>query len=74
VDELGENRIEGTTHERRLWDRQSGNRTSVLQAPDGSQRLLVEGDRVLEGEQVETGASGAITLSLADGKQLDLWP
>jgi hypothetical protein len=41
-------------------------------APDGSQRLLVEGDRVLEGEQVETGASGAITLSLADGKQLDL--
>jgi hypothetical protein len=41
-------------------------------APDGSQRLLVEGDRILEGEQVETGASGAITLSLADGKQLDL--
>lgn len=41
-------------------------------SPDGSKRLLTEGDRVLEGEHVQTGAAGAITLSLPDGKQLDL--
>ncbi|MDU1083625.1 MAG: retention module-containing protein, partial [Leclercia adecarboxylata] len=41
-------------------------------SPDGSTRLLTEGDRVLDGEQVQTGATGAITLSLANGKQLDL--
>ncbi|WP_333893438.1 retention module-containing protein, partial [Atlantibacter subterraneus] len=41
-------------------------------SPDGSQRLLIEGDRIFEGEQVLTGAAGAVTLSLADGKTLDL--
>ncbi|HCC13004.1 MAG TPA: hypothetical protein DEQ39_19305, partial [Atlantibacter hermannii] len=39
---------------------------------DGTQRLLIEGDRIFEGEQVLTGAAGAVTLSLADGKTLDL--
>lgn len=41
-------------------------------APDGSRRLLVEGDHILNGEQVDTGTAGAVTLSLADGRTLDL--
>ncbi|WP_420173009.1 retention module-containing protein, partial [Leclercia adecarboxylata] len=41
-------------------------------SPDGSKRLLTEGDRILDGEQVQTGPTGAISLSLADGKQVDL--
>lgn len=41
-------------------------------SPDGSKRLLVEGDRILSGEQVETAANGAVTITLPDGKTLDL--
>ncbi|VFS56481.1 Uncharacterised protein [Kluyvera cryocrescens] len=41
-------------------------------SPDGSRRLLVEGDKILAGEQLETGANGAVTLTLPDGKTLDL--
>ncbi|MBP8186028.1 MAG: retention module-containing protein, partial [Pseudomonas sp.] len=39
---------------------------------DGVQRLLVEGDRLFAGEQVITGATGMLTLQLADGRSLDL--
>lgn len=41
-------------------------------APDGSRRLLVEGDKIQTGEQIETGANGAVTLTLSNGKTLDL--
>ena len=37
-------------------------------SPDGTRRLLVEGDKILSGEQIETGANGAVTLALPDGK------
>ncbi|MFJ5367140.1 retention module-containing protein, partial [Pectobacterium punjabense] len=41
-------------------------------ALDGSQRLLVAGDRVYSGEEVITGANGAVSITLPDGKTLDL--
>ncbi|UVO10532.1 retention module-containing protein [Pectobacterium polonicum] len=41
-------------------------------ALDGSQRLLVAGDRVYSGEEVMTGANGAVSITLPDGKTLDL--
>ncbi|POD90814.1 Ig-like domain-containing protein [Pectobacterium odoriferum] len=41
-------------------------------ALDGSQRLLVAGDRVYRGEEVVTGANGAVSITLPDGKTLDL--
>ncbi|KAB0505441.1 retention module-containing protein, partial [Pseudomonas lini] len=41
-------------------------------SPEGIRRVLVEGDRLLVGDQVDTGAAGAITLELADGRILDL--
>ncbi|MGE8501468.1 MAG: retention module-containing protein [Pseudomonas sp.] len=41
-------------------------------SPDGARRLLVEGDRLFKGEEVLTGASGMVTLALADGRTLDL--
>ncbi|MGX0893488.1 surface adhesion protein [Pseudomonas sp. ADAK2 TE3594] len=41
-------------------------------SPEGIRRVLVEGDRLLVGDQVDTGAAGAITLELADGPTLDL--
>ncbi|TBU94604.1 retention module-containing protein, partial [Stutzerimonas kirkiae] len=41
-------------------------------AADGARRLLVEGDRVFTGEEVLTGASGAITIELPDGRTLDV--
>ncbi|MEH2922330.1 Ig-like domain-containing protein [Samsonia erythrinae] len=41
-------------------------------AVDGSQRLLVAGDRVYRGEEVVTGANGAVSITLPDGKTLDL--
>ncbi len=41
-------------------------------SPDGSRHLLVEGDTILEGEQIDTGAEGAISITLSDGKTLDL--
>ncbi|MCK6190244.1 retention module-containing protein, partial [Pseudomonas sp. EYE_354] len=41
-------------------------------SPEGIRRLLVEGDRLFAGEQVDTGASGAVSLELADGRTIDL--
>ncbi len=41
-------------------------------SPEGIRRLLVEGDRLFAGEQVDTGASGAVSLELADGRVIDL--
>ncbi|OOV94603.1 retention module-containing protein [Pseudomonas sp. MF4836] len=41
-------------------------------SPEGIRRLLVEGDRLFAGEQVQTGPEGAVSLELADGRVLDL--
>ncbi|MGK7287113.1 retention module-containing protein [Buttiauxella agrestis] len=38
---------------------------------DGSQRLLKEGDRIYSGEEIVTGASGAVSVALPDGKTLE---
>lgn len=48
-------------------------------SPDGVRRLLVEGDRLFRGEQVQTGEAGRISLTLDDGQTVDLgrasqWP
>ncbi|MBJ3592292.1 retention module-containing protein [Salmonella enterica subsp. enterica serovar Saintpaul] len=40
--------------------------------PDGSQRLLKEGDRIYTGEEVVTSDNGAVSLSLPDGKTVDI--
>ncbi|WP_143515216.1 retention module-containing protein, partial [Pseudomonas putida] len=39
---------------------------------DGTRRLLVEGDRVFAGEQLETGAAGAVAVRLNNGAELTL--
>ena len=39
---------------------------------NGAQRLVHEGDRVYSGEEIVTGASGAVSISLPDGKTLDI--
>ncbi|ORT70323.1 retention module-containing protein, partial [Pseudomonas mosselii] len=44
----------------------------IAVSPEGIRRVLIEGDRLLAGEQVDTGAGGAVTLELADGRVLDL--
>ncbi|TFH83442.1 retention module-containing protein, partial [Pseudomonas kribbensis] len=41
-------------------------------SPEGVRRVLVEGDRLFAGDQVDTGVSGAVSLELADGRTLDL--
>ena len=41
-------------------------------ASDGSRRLLSEGDRVFAGEQLQTGPSGAVALTLSNGQELML--
>lgn len=41
-------------------------------SPDGSRRLLTEGDRVFSEERIETSANGAVTVSLSNGETLDL--
>ncbi|MBK5509580.1 immunoglobulin-like domain-containing protein [Pseudomonas sp. TH15] len=41
-------------------------------SPEGVRRVLIEGDRLFVGDQVDTGAAGAVTLELADGRTLDL--
>ncbi|MFL1419085.1 retention module-containing protein, partial [Pseudomonas fildesensis] len=41
-------------------------------SPEGIRRLLVEGDRLFAGEQVDTGPAGAVSLELADGRIIDL--
>ena len=40
-------------------------------SPEGIRRVLVEGDRLFVGDQVDTGLAGAVTLELADGRTLD---
>lgn len=39
---------------------------------NGVQRQVHEGDRVYSGEEIVTGASGAVSISLPDGKTLDI--
>ena len=39
---------------------------------EGASRLLVEGDRIFQDDQVLTGTSGMITLEMSDGRMLDL--
>ncbi|WP_339232097.1 retention module-containing protein [Pseudomonas sp. FSL L8-0168] len=41
-------------------------------SPEGARRVLVEGDRLFAGDQIDTGLSGAVSLELADGRILDL--
>ncbi|WP_162935007.1 retention module-containing protein [Pseudomonas cavernae] len=41
-------------------------------AGDGTRRLLTEGDRVFVGEQLTTGAAGAIAIALSNGQELTL--
>ncbi|KAA6172286.1 retention module-containing protein, partial [Pseudomonas marginalis] len=41
-------------------------------SPEGARRVLVEGDRLFAGDQIDTGMSGAVSLELADGRTLDL--
>ncbi|MCO7522590.1 retention module-containing protein, partial [Pseudomonas sp. 1] len=44
----------------------------IAVSPEGIRRVLIEGDRLFAGEQVDTGAGGAVSLELADGRVLDL--
>ncbi|WP_259765237.1 retention module-containing protein, partial [Pseudomonas protegens] len=39
---------------------------------DGARRLLVEGDRLFVGEQLVTGAEGAVAVHLQNGQDLTL--
>lgn len=39
---------------------------------DGHRRLLVEGDRLFAGEQLETGSEGAVAVRLQNGAELTL--
>ncbi|WP_223463953.1 retention module-containing protein, partial [Pseudomonas sp. A-R-26] len=41
-------------------------------SPEGVRRVLVEGDKLFAGDQIDTGLSGAVSLELADGRTLDL--
>ncbi|QUE88500.1 immunoglobulin-like domain-containing protein [Pseudomonas sp. SCA2728.1_7] len=41
-------------------------------SPEGVRRVLVEGDRLFVGDQIDTGLSGAVSLELTDGRTLDL--
>ncbi|WP_417706369.1 retention module-containing protein [Pseudomonas sp.] len=41
-------------------------------ASDGSRRPISEGDRVYAGEQLVTGASGAVAIAMSNGQQLTL--
>ncbi|WP_275546138.1 retention module-containing protein [Pseudomonas sp. Marseille-Q0931] len=41
-------------------------------ASDGSRRPISEGDRVYAGEQLVTGASGAVAVAMSNGQQLTL--
>ncbi|USW94826.1 retention module-containing protein [Pseudomonas proteolytica] len=42
------------------------------EAGDGSRRSLVEGDRLFAGEQLQTGAAGAVAVQLTNGHELTL--
>lgn len=41
-------------------------------ASDGSRRPISEGDRVYAGEQLVTGASGAVAIAMTNGQQSTL--
>ncbi|QAX81503.1 retention module-containing protein [Candidatus Pseudomonas adelgestsugas] len=41
-------------------------------SPEGTRRILVEGDRLFAGDEIYTGISGAASLELFDGRTLDL--
>ncbi|PWB30214.1 type I secretion target, partial [Pseudomonas sp. SDI] len=41
-------------------------------ASDGTRRALVEGDRLFAGEQLETGAAGAVAVHMQNGAELTL--
>ncbi|MEE3652097.1 MULTISPECIES: retention module-containing protein, partial [unclassified Brenneria] len=41
-------------------------------ALDGSQRLVVAGERIYSGEEVVTGDNGSVSITLPDGRTLDL--
>ncbi|AOE86888.1 retention module-containing protein [Pseudomonas sp. TCU-HL1] len=41
-------------------------------SPEGFQRLLVEGDRLFKGDQLQTSLEGMATLELTDGRTVDL--
>lgn len=43
----------------------------VIEA-DGSQRLVVAGDRIYSGEEMATGSSGVINVSLPNGQTIDI--
>ncbi|MGL4315552.1 MAG: retention module-containing protein [Pseudomonas sp.] len=44
----------------------------VALSPEGVQRLLIEGDRLLRGEQVLTGQQGMVSLQLSNGQNIEL--
>uniref|UniRef100_UPI00111C8A83 retention module-containing protein n=1 Tax=Pseudomonas chlororaphis TaxID=587753 RepID=UPI00111C8A83 len=44
----------------------------VAVAADGSRRVLVEGDRLFAGDQLVTGAQGAVAVHLQNGQELTL--
>ena len=43
-------------------------------ASDGTRRVLVEGDRLFAGDQLTTGAEGAVAVHLQNGQELTLGP
>ncbi|MDE1168681.1 MAG: retention module-containing protein [Pseudomonas sp.] len=44
----------------------------VAVSPEGVRRVLIEGDRLFAGDQVDTGLAGAVSLELQDGRTIDL--
>ncbi|WP_219064659.1 retention module-containing protein, partial [Pseudomonas sp. UMAB-08] len=44
----------------------------VAVSPEGVQRVLIEGDRLFQGDQIVTGPAGSVSLELQDGRVLDL--
>lgn len=39
---------------------------------DGTQRLLTAGDKIYRGEEIVTGGDGSVSITLPDGKTLDV--
>ena len=59
------------------WQRSSGSSLKSLvrflrRGTDGTRRALVEGDRLFAGDQVITGAEGAVAVHLQNGHELTL--
>ena len=44
----------------------------IAVSAEGAQRVLVEGDRIYQGDQLLTGAAGAVTLDVGNGNLVDL--